>query len=211
MKNKEIFTYFTTFSNITKRSDGLWYGISSTFLSSINNDKLIELFQDKELIDKFINFIPWFFQSYWKHFIIIVDHIHHNEFDLPFNPMDHNINNPRRVQVLSITYDKFFHPQILNKLLFNKDQVPKNYIFIFINTNWFSLIRFFKLRGLSISGGVMTKRQLLTPYQIRLSMFLNVLYAYLGEDILNHSHNSYFSKEIFNYNWNQPKIDLSSK
>nr|YP_010130260.1 hypothetical protein KQ422_mgp038 [Clavaria fumosa]QPZ51162.1 hypothetical protein [Clavaria fumosa] len=57
----------------------------------------------------------------------------------------------------------------------------------------------------------MKKRHLLAPHQIRLSMFLNVLYAYLGEDILQHSHNSLFNKEIFAYNLNQPKIDLSSK
>jgi len=129
MKNKEVFTYFTSFSNISKRSDGIWYVMSSTFLSSIKDEKLIELFQERELIEKFEQFLPWFFKVYWKHYIIIVDHIPHNEFDLPFNPMDPNIDNPRRVYVLSITYKDFFHPNILKNILFkiNKDHLPENF------------------------------------------------------------------------------------
>jgi len=213
MENTEIFSYFTSFSSIKKRSDGIWYVMSSTFLSSIKDEKLIELFQGRELIEKFEQFLPWLLKMYWKHYIIIVDHIPHNEYDLPFNPMDPNIDNIRRVYVLSLTYKDFFNPNILNNLLFkiNKDHFPKNIIFLFRRTNWFSLITFFMLRGISISGGVLTKRHLLSPHQIRLSTFLSILYAYLGEDILYHSHNSLFNKEIFDYKLNQPKIDLSSK
>jgi hypothetical protein len=74
---------------------------------------------------------------------------------------------------------------LTNELFGSKDSTEKDFysilqdsVFIFYNLKWNSIVLFFKLRNIEISGGTISKRHLLDTVSSTLKEFLDLFYDY---------------------------------
>jgi len=113
------------------------------------------------------------YQDLWKSVIFISKHENYIG-NLYFNDLmlnkssDINIYNLDLKDVLVSYANKNSHTPVI-KEAFN------NSIFIFDGYNWFEIVNFFKINNIEISGGIGTKRHILSPNQYRLLFSLPVL------------------------------------
>lgn len=63
------------------------------------------------------------------------------------------------------------------------DSILQDSVFIFKNIKWNSIVLFFKLRGIEISGGTTSKRHILDTVSSTLKEFLDLIYDYKTEFI----------------------------
>lgn len=113
-----------------------------------------------------------------------------SNFTLPFS----NYNNPDPSSLFFDTYQKdfvlyakiykhnFFTEEFIQKYIFDRKKDLIEYIFIFENMQWKTLVDSFKSLNIILSGGSTVSRHVLTSVQINLARFI------LGLEGLNESH-----------------------
>lgn len=90
-----------------------------------------------------------------------------------------NFSNDKKcnLKVLLINFERFFSLETLNYLFEENKEKSYEYIFFFENLNWKEICGYFFSCGIDISGGSNNKKHLLSPLQLKLSLFLSCVYG----------------------------------
>ena len=105
-----------------------------------------------------------------------------------------------------VFFDRTNSDNFITKIDYNKINVD-DYIIMFKNISWKELQALFRANGLIISGGSVTKRHLISPNQLKLISFINIINRGNLEDVnsciakfypsdVNHTETEPVSREI---------------
>lgn len=104
----------------------------------------------------------------------------------------------------------FFDKEIYN--FFIRSKTPKsNIIYIFKNITWQQIVANFRMHKIIVSGGSTIKRHILSPIQIKLSIFMIVYEGNITEDLINKISDSFYLKERYLEERVQSRYDFTSK
>jgi hypothetical protein len=78
----------------------------------------------------------------------------------------------------------------------DKDQIYTQCLFIFHNITWSNIVLKFKINNIDISGGGTTTRHILTSSDIILNNYLNLIFNYNTEYIINLGFNTYKNEKV---------------
>lgn len=82
-----------------------------------------------------------------------------------------------KLQMMFFTKEMFFTLSTFNYLFIANKEHSYEYIFIFENLEWVDICAEFSVLSIDVSGGSNNKKYLLSPLQLRLSLFLSAVYG----------------------------------
>ena len=216
MNELSFSTYVSSFSTLSKRKDGLLYMMASS-LVILNFSPFLKGLNDVYIKNKLADDFSKIFGYNKLHYIIIVQYVVPRETSKRIiSPKYYHerqgdwITNFR---IIEIDYRSFFTRSWINKVFISSEKLHsgRSIIVIFRDTKWSTVVTKFRLFGIVVSGGVKTSRHLISPHQLKLSVFISLFIKILGGDIMKYTHDSFYSKEKYNIKYNQPIGDFTRK